>query len=158
MALQFATRARIRASILKDPLRFPLLASLDGTEAVQCQAEADAYQPTSKTRSFAQPPEPPIGPEQRLLRNVLCIGVVPQHTPSHAKSQWRAFSKQSVPFALSKLSAAFFVASLHNFRFGSDRRQDPLLHEIIAASRSHSALLVHMHDAAMGQMVHFWME
>src|SRR5262245_29999259 len=144
MALKLTATTGVRASILKNPLRFALLPSPDRAHSIEGQAETDAHQPAAKLRAFAQPPEPPIRAEQRVLRDVFRLCIVPRNAPRDAISKRRAFSKERFPCTLvDAAGTARLFASFGGVRFSSDRRQNPLLLEFSAASHTRSALLVY---------------
>src|SRR5262245_31479025 len=111
MALKLTAATGVQASIPKGPFRFALLPSSDRAQSIEGQAETDAHQPAAKLRAFAQPPEPPIRAEQRVLRDVFRLCIVPQNATRHAISKRRVFSKERFPCALGNAAgtARFFA-------------------------------------------------
>jgi hypothetical protein len=70
-----------------------------GTPMVQGETEADSNQPGSESRGIAQPGEPTVRAQQSLLRDVLCIGSVVQHSPGDAERQCAALLEALLKFA-----------------------------------------------------------
>jgi len=96
MRLEFARRGEIFGRIrrpLPRPFRFSRFPPPSLTRPIERQSKCDPHQPSPKPRPIPQSLEPLVSAQQSLLRHVLGIGRIPQHSSRHAKRQRTALGK-----------------------------------------------------------------